>query len=193
MNEHSIEAESLDVAPLPFTHPYPVERLPNEGRVVKIAVPEAECSMIADYLGLNALTELTAKLTVKPFAGGDMVRVSGPVVARVVQTCGVTLVPIESKINEEVERVFSFNSVAKEVSPGAELEVEADGAEPPEPIVEGHIDLGAVIVEQLALGIDPFPRAAGAEFNPPSDVSDPVGASPFAVLASLRTGKMPKA
>ncbi|SIS39130.1 YceD family protein [Insolitispirillum peregrinum] len=179
-------------APLPFTHPYPVERLPGEGRVVKLALSTDECAAVARYLSLDGLTRLSAKLTVKPFAGGELVRVTGTVDAHVTQTCGVTLVPVESDINEEVERVFSFNSVAEEVSPGAELELEPDGAEPPEPIIDGHVDLGAVVVEQLALGIDPFPRAPGAEFTLPAAVSDPAQTSPFAVLSSLRTGKMPK-
>lgn len=178
---------------LPFHFLYPVERLPGEGRVVKIALSEAECGAVAEYLGLDGLTSLSAKLTVKPFAGGDLVNVTGPLSAHVVQTCGVTLTPVESDINEEVERVFSFNLVAEDVSPGAELELEPDGAEPPEPVVDGHVDLGAVVVEHLALGIDPFPRAPGAEFSVPNGVSDPAETSPFAVLAAFRDGKTPKA
>ncbi len=38
--------------------------------------------------------------------------------------------------------------------------------EPPEPLVDGKIDLGAIATEFLLLGIDPYPRKAGAEFAP---------------------------
>ena len=60
----------------------------------------------------------------------------------------------------------------------------AEEAEPPEPLVGGTIDLGAVAVEFLMLGIDPYPRKEGAEFAAPS--ADLEGAHPFAALAALK-------
>jgi hypothetical protein len=38
-------------------------------------------------------------------------------------------------------------------------------------------------VEQLSLALDPFPRAAGAEFTPPEESAE---ISPFAVLKALK-------
>ena len=52
--------------------------------------------------------------------------------------------------------------------------------EPPDPIIEGRIDLGALAAEFLALGLDPYPRKPGVDFAAPADASAP--ASPFAVL-----------
>ncbi len=57
--------------------------------------------------------------------------------------------------------------------------------EPPEPLVEGKIDLGAIATEFLLLGIDPYPRKAGAEFAPVK-TDDDAGARPFAVLEALK-------
>ena len=54
---------------------------------------------------------------------------------------------------------------------------------PPEPLVDGKVDLGALATEFLMLGIDPYPRKAGAEFAPPK-VED-AGEHPFAALAAL--------
>ena len=59
-----------------------------------------------------------------------------------------------------------------------------DGDEPPEPLVGGTIDLGALATEFLLLGIDPYPRKAGAEFAPPKAEDD--GAHPFAALEALK-------
>ncbi len=39
--------------------------------------------------------------------------------------------------------------------------------EPPEPLVGGTVDLGAIATEFLILGIDPYPRKPGAEFDAP--------------------------
>ena len=59
--------------------------------------------------------------------------------------------------------------------------VEVGGEDPPDPIVDGKIDLGALAAEFLALGLDPYPRKPGVAFDPP----EPQGGrdSPFAALA----------
>ena len=45
--------------------------------------------------------------------------------------------------------------------------------------------LEALIIEFLILGVDPYPRKAGAAFEVPKDASDPAG-HPFAALAALQ-------
>jgi len=50
------------------------------------------------------------------------------------------------------------------------------------------LDLGPLIVEYFALGIDPYPRAPGAVLPPEATDSDsPEEGSPFAALAALRS------
>ena len=56
--------------------------------------------------------------------------------------------------------------------------------EPPEPLVDGTLDLGGLAVEFLILGIDPYPRKAGAQFSPPK--AEDAGEHPFAALESLK-------
>ena len=49
------------------------------------------------------------------------------------------------------------------------------------------IDLGGAIADTLALGLDPYPRSAGAEAALKQvGVMTEAQASPFAVLANLR-------
>ena len=62
------------------------------------------------------------------------------------------------------------------------------GEEPPEPLVDGKVDLGALATEFLILGIDPYPRKAGAQFAPPK-VED-AGEHPFAALESLKKRRL---
>src|SRR5262249_52464954 len=61
---------------------------------------------------------------------------------------------------------------------------DADGEEPPEPLIGGQLDLGGIATEFLLLGIDPYPRKAGAEFMVRK--ADDAGARPFAALESLK-------
>jgi hypothetical protein len=55
--------------------------------------------------------------------------------------------------------------------------------EPPDEIVNGHIDLGALTAEFLALGLDPYPRKPGVDFDYKGDDKPD---SPFAALAKLK-------
>jgi len=60
----------------------------------------------------------------------------------------------------------------------------AGDEEPPEPLFDGKVDLGAIATEFLLLGVDPYPRKAGAEFS--AVKSDDSSAKPFAALEALK-------
>ena len=62
--------------------------------------------------------------------------------------------------------------------------------DPPELIVNGTIDLGALATEFLVLGLDPYPRKAGAVFEPVLAPTDPED-HPFAALAKLKSPDSP--
>ncbi len=61
--------------------------------------------------------------------------------------------------------------------------IDPDAEDPPELIEGDEIDVGALVIEQLALEIDPFPRKPGAVFDPGPEESPP---SPFAVLKDFK-------
>jgi len=70
----------------------------------------------------------------------------------------------------------------------AEAPVRKKKGEPPEPLENDVIDLGAIATEFLMLGLDPYPRKQGVEFAPPQPEGDPA-AHPFAALAALKKQK----
>jgi hypothetical protein len=111
--------------------------------------------------------------------------VVGTVSARVRQTCVVTLDPVENEIAEPIDLVFvpasALGTLAHEVNLGAEA------VEPPEALIDGVVDLGAVATEFLMLGIDPYPRKPGAVFEAPHSAD--AGSRPFAALETLRSGR----
>ena len=82
-----------------------------------------------------------------------------------------------------------FLSEAAAAAEAARLQA-LDTEDPPEPLREGAVDLGALATEFLLLGIDPYPRKPGAVFDAPP-AGDP-SSHPFAALAALKKGGDPK-
>ena len=170
----------------PWPIPVALEDVPETGLHVELEAPGTVCAALAPLAGVRELSDFTAVFDVARRGGG--LRVTGRITARVGQTCVVTLEPIENAIDEEVELTFSPDApVVPEGGEGVHHETVGHTAadeEPPEPLVAGAIDLGAIASEFLMLGIDPYPRKAGAEFTPPA--RDTEGEHPFAALAALK-------
>jgi uncharacterized metal-binding protein YceD (DUF177 family) len=105
--------------------------------------------------------------------------VQGRVTAAITQICVVTLDPFDSTIEEEVEVDFAEPSGMPPEPP-----TEMHEYEPPDEILNGQIDLGGITAEFLALGLDPYPRKPGVDFEYADN--GPAIASPFAALGKLK-------
>jgi len=164
----------------PWSVPVAVEDIPETGLHVDIEAPPAARAAVAVLGDLRAVEELNGAfdLTRK----GASVHVTGKVRGRVGQTCVVTLDPVESAIEESVDLEFAPPASAATVAAEIKSLEPSDG--PPEALIDGKVDLGALATEFLILGIDPYPRKPGAEFSPPA-VGD-AGEHPFAALAALK-------
>jgi uncharacterized metal-binding protein YceD (DUF177 family) len=103
-----------------------------------------------------------------------------------VQACVVTLEPVRAQLSEDFTVAFGA------VRPAAEGEViiGLDEEDPAEELTDGRIDLGEVVAQQLAVALDPYPRAPGADDRfAQSDQEESAakgGNTPFAALAGLR-------
>jgi hypothetical protein len=135
--------------------------------------------------GLPDLLSARANFDVTP-VGGDRFHVTGEVVAQIVQNCVVTLEPLENAIHEAIDMMFVPESdLAAMAKPARTDDEDADAPDPPEPIVGGAIDLGALAAEFLILGIDPYPRKPGVAFDVPQPAPDPED-HPFAALKAWK-------
>jgi hypothetical protein len=122
--------------------------------------------------------------------------VKGEVLARIRQTCVVTLDPFDAELREPVDIAFAAmpGPAERPAMGGGEINISADEEDPPEPLIDGRIDLGAITFEFLALGVDPYPRKPGVEFsreNAPETIESEEPPSPFASLAGY--GRKPSA
>ena len=158
----------------PWSVPVAVEDIPDTGLHMEIEAPAAVRAAVAELANVRELPELSAVFDLTRQGAGA--HASGRVSAVVGQTCVVSLEPMESTLDEPIEVTFSPSGEA----------VTTDDEEPPEPLVGDSIDLGALATEFLLLGIDPYPRKAGAQFAPPKVAEG--GEHPFAALATLKKG-----
>lgn len=170
----------MTTGPLPeLSRPVRVADL-RGARTLEITAKEGERAALARRFGLLAVERLTASLRVAHDADG-LVRVQGSLEAEVRQACVVTLEPVVNRISATVERLYGDS--ARICVPEDEL-VPFDGEDPPDPVVDGAIDLGEAVAEQLGLEIDPFPRAPGVEFDGFSTGGPQPG--PFDALAGIK-------
>jgi uncharacterized metal-binding protein YceD (DUF177 family) len=160
--------------------PVVLHDIPDAGRRYQLAPDGSARARICQVADIDDLPRMVVSFEVVR-RGRDAVRVVGHVSATVAQTCVVTLEPILNEVEEEVDVTYTFGS--SEADRPA-LDVEFTGDDPPEPLVDGTLDLGRVATEFLMLGIDPYPRKAGAVFEAPKEGNEE--GHPFAALAALK-------
>jgi uncharacterized metal-binding protein YceD (DUF177 family) len=171
----------------PWRVPVAVAEIPELGLHREIEASLMQRQSMAEVAGLRAIAAANATLDLTPMGGGRF-HVGGHVRARVGQTCVVSLEPIENEIDEPIDLVFAPPEQIPELAELVdEANDEVETPDPPEPIVDGIIDLGRLATDALFLAIDPYPRRKDAVFEPPVEPPDP-DAHPFAALKVLQLG-----
>jgi len=174
-------AATDDQHPSPeFSRPVSVEKLTSGGSVYRIEANPAEREALARRFGIVGVDELTAELTLRSSGAKGAVRLEGELVARVRQSCVVSLAEVAARIDEHFHRAYAPEAVDE-----LDVIVDLDSDDPPDPLIGGSIDIGEATAEALALSLDPYPRAPGAVFDP-SIAGIPEPPSPFAALAALK-------
>jgi uncharacterized metal-binding protein YceD (DUF177 family) len=161
----------------PLSRLVDVSNVPPRGLDVRVEATDEECAALARDFKLPAIGALSAEYHITASAKG--VHVAGRVRAALTQICVVTLDPFDSTVEEQVEVDF-----AESAGMPAEPPTEMHEYEPPDEIVNGQVDLGALTAEFLALGLDPYPRKPGVDFNFEDGSAKPD--SPFAALGRLK-------
>lgn len=179
----------------PFSRPLRVDDVPESGLELKVVANEGERERLARADDLVDLALLEADLHIVR-RGKAGLRVTGEVRATVTQTCVVSLEPFETQTREAIDLVFVPQAEAEEAHARAAAEIAAahdkamalaEQPDPPDPIIDGKIDLGAICAEFFALGLDPYPRKPGVVFVEPAPATDDdAPGSPFAMLQKLK-------
>jgi uncharacterized metal-binding protein YceD (DUF177 family) len=161
----------------------------------KIAANPEERAALARRFGLVSVDRLEADLVLRR-AGAGVIHVTGSLSADVVQSCVVTLAPVEARVEDKFATDFldetEFERQMARAGGKGEADLDYEEDDPPEPIRNGHIDLGELAAQQLSLALDPYPRAPGAavpeRFAPPPEAEAEVApvaerpVNPFSIL-----------
>lgn len=175
---------------LPILRVQPVERLDRERPTAfRVALTTEELRAAAQFLDVERIDRLALRGTLAAWGPRGWLA-QGRLTATVVQPCVVTLAPVVTQIDEPVERRYLPQHDLPEVK-ALEHELAEDEIDPPDPFTDS-LDLGQLAIESLALLIDPYPRAPGAELGerlytaPGVEPMTEQDAKPFAALAALR-------
>ncbi len=168
--------------PVEFSRVVKVDTLPRDGLRQKISANEAERAALAVRFKLAAVESLEAEFVVSKSGRG--VRVRGEVRADVIQTCIVSVEEFPAEVVEEVDVQFAPPSGERR-KPSAEEEIRFEAEDEPDPLIDGRVDLGELAAEFVALGLDPYPRKPGVEFEAAEPDANEES-SPFAGITILQ-------
>ena len=174
-------------APLPLDWGHDISDISAAGLDVKRQATAPERAVLAaalEILSCEAM-QVSYRLTRAPAEG---YRLKGKLVADVSQACVVTLAPVLETVTAAFAVDFRPEDEVRGMDGGA---VDLDEDVEVEPVEGTWLAVGRIVFEELAAGLNPYPRRPGAEFTPAADAVKPAKENPFAVLAKLKQG--PKA
>jgi hypothetical protein len=168
-----------------FSYAVLASDVPSAGRRYRVEADAEARKRLAAALGVLEIAALAADLEVRP-ARGSAYSVRGSLASTVVQTDVVTLEPVAQDVTEEIDVTLMRAEDVAQHPKRKDALVDAAETEGPDLYRNGRIDLGVIVSEHLALGLDPYPRAAGVDF--PGHIEDDPSKdpSPFAALARLK-------
>ena len=156
----------------------------NDSMTFIIRATDAECKDLAKRFSIVAVQDLQAQVTVARGPRSDLFTVDGTVVAHVTQECSVTLLPVAEEVNETYSELLT-------TSPES-LTAKGEGDEntedrPVELIEDDRIDIGEIVAQWLALGLNPYPRSEAPAFAHIEVATDPEKSTqkPFEALQGL--------
>ena len=168
-----------------FSRKLDVGSLGETAKHIHLDANGAECTALARRFDLVSVDSLVADVIVERIEGGDLVRVRGRVSAQITQSCVFTGKVVVADIAESVDEKFGPPGKATD-----EVEFTLEDEDPPEPIVDGSIDLGEIVSQYLGVAIDPYPRAAGAEipqrYQAEEEEKRDIRKNPFEALGALK-------
>ncbi|MGV8939229.1 MAG: YceD family protein [Allorhizobium sp.] len=181
MNSARIQNEDV-----PFSHPIKVGQVSGSPLRLRLEADEAARKGLARLWNVDSVSLLSAELMIGRWKR-DGIRIKGHVTGELQQACVVTLDPVFTKIDEEIDQIFvpEGSKLARIVADeAAETMLDPEGPDQPETFAGDTIDAGELVAEFAALAIDPYPKKEGVAFSDhiegsPDDLRRP---NPFAVL-----------
>ncbi len=139
-----------------------------------LSIPEKNKKLVAKRLGIASIDELIATVELSRNSVTKVIYAQGELTAKVQQNCVVTAEEIEREISDTFEAWFadptqtvSFEKARRERLAQKEKDdlPIMEESDDPEPVIEGKIDIGELVVQNLSLILDPYPKKPGASLG----------------------------
>jgi hypothetical protein len=169
---------------VPLQRFHDLSDLPDAGYELDIDPGTEELRALAKWAGVDEIPRLHAHVLVRAQSKTRFLE-DTQFEADIVQSCVVTLEPVRTHIARSFARALHLTpGVGRFADEGGAVAAAAASEDSPDEIDSAVYDLGIPIREELALAIDPYPRAPGVAFEPPPD--EDRTETPFAVLEKLK-------
>jgi hypothetical protein len=167
-----------------------VADIPRDGLRVSRTVTPEESVLLAAALEVLACERLEVGYDIEPLPQGRYLA-RGQLTAVLEQSCVLTLAPVRAAIEERFDIEF-WPADQLTRSTASASDHSALATDDPEPIENHSLAIGRVIYELVAAAVDPYPRAAGAEFDWAEKKPETGGSEhshPFAALAKWKADR----
>jgi uncharacterized metal-binding protein YceD (DUF177 family) len=136
-----------------IVRPVVVDPWPSGGIELSLEASPEECRALAGRFDLVSVERLVGRARLDRC--GEGVRLRGRLEAQVVQACVLSLADVRATVDEAFECRF--------MRPGAGVPDDLAWDQDVEPLEGAELDVGEIFAQQLALALDPYPRAADAD------------------------------
>lgn len=167
----------------PFERVYNLGSLGRAGDEVILVAQGEELVRIARWAKVRALESFAATIELQMISP-ERFHYDAALGCEIVQDCVVTLEPVRTNIERKVRRELHLTE-SKPLDSEVVVDSSSEDDDVREAIQSLRYDLAGPLLEELALAIDPYPRAPGVSFDPP-EAPEVRPESPFAVLKKLQ-------
>jgi hypothetical protein len=129
---------------------------------------------IARRLGLDKIEDLSAALVLERQGKGNVILVSGSFEAHIQQQCIVSNESQSETISDRIEAWYTDHDEAVSLTKvrherlsrmiDSELPL-LEEKDDPEPIIDGKIDLGELVIQHLSLSLNPYPKTTDKGYD----------------------------
>ena len=166
-----------------FSYPLIVDDISTSEKKYTIKADTKQLSHIKDILKVPDIVSLNAILFTELSRSTNLLKIWGNIKLTLKLESVISLELFEKDIKIEFSSQYDIKMTRKEQK---ELEEISDNV--PEIIYDGKIDFADIIIEQIALNLDDYPRKDGEvfDFQPEFDVEEKITKNPFDVLKTLK-------
>lgn len=167
-----------------FSYPVKIDELNQNRYSFVLEADHEELQDIGQILQVEAVKKFKGEVFLKLNKKDSLLRVWGNVEAVVVVQSVISLENFEQTINAPFELFYDTKATYKDIR---DLDAGIND-EVPDVIINGEINLADICIEQAALHLEDYPRAAGEVFDFSQYIKvEPLEAdNPFAVLEKLK-------